>query len=628
MPDYRDWNQAIGEWFFNPQMANKTVVFAVDSEALRHSMGQFQQREAFFGTDEEAKGDFLRAIRSQMKACEGRWLRDCNTSLYKNKYPPFIGWLAAQVLAVFEIGGDASTVEQSQRAYWPTLDSLLASDDYRLNKVYSEHQELWRDCFEYWANILQKGSWGRLRLPDDDRQGLRHVRLPFSQALLRSLDILRLSSFFREARFRPRQDVSLKQLTSQVARLIEYPAYFSTHAQRTLRDPDRTTFALQQIVDALALWDGTETSLRSKRLTTPRHTVLSISTGPSRHLGELTIRLGDRVDHHAGSPPRLTPAQIVHLLHDGQLNSIAIGGKTYLPARGNSQHLLAVCDSLENKYIERSTACPGDRIHLLIRWRHHTDWTNRIQTVAEHGQWKLWISSERARDCNSPEEQHLTNLPPYWCILSLKVSRTLSVFPAPWSSLIDRKRIRFRTEGGLRLGRRRVWLAGAGPRIRVEGEAIPDFIIVDGTDCQVHDGIVATPILDRPGDHEVRSPSASIADDEPVVRIRIRHPSYLGSQPFSCKWLQTPNAWPQFVDDATSSTMTGSRHIAGMWITGKWDSAFCDDASRCAQQAVLLLLHNSIKFDFPISSQASDHPLMRSLRLLRSPNTTQQHKHL
>lgn len=104
-----------------------------------------------------------------------------------DKHPRFLGFLAAQVLAVFKMREDE---KWTTHAYGDRLRELLhdtTASYMPLGLNPTQHQALWRQGLERWANVIQRERWGAVRLPLPT-QPYDHVGLPKSQALLTLAD--------------------------------------------------------------------------------------------------------------------------------------------------------------------------------------------------------------------------------------------------------------------------------------------------------------------------------------------------------------------------------------------------------------------------------------------------------
>ena len=248
---YDAWNRAIGQHFFDSQHAGQNVFLTVDEVTLwriSHDCGPPLQ----FASSEQAVDDFVASVRHEI--CLHGWALGVPQ---RDNYPFFLGFLALQVLAVFKMREDENWTD---KAYWGRLRELLhdyTSSYMPLELKGDQHQKLWRQGLEHWANVIQEERWGvvRLPLPKPSREKPDHVILPKSQALLTLADLDRLPTFYREADFRPGEDLEVETMQRDVERLLDKPSLFRRHAQRVLRD-DRRHLACTQICDHLRQWDG------------------------------------------------------------------------------------------------------------------------------------------------------------------------------------------------------------------------------------------------------------------------------------------------------------------------------------------------------------------------------------
>jgi hypothetical protein len=201
-----------------------------------------------FVSREQAVDDFVTSVRREI--CLHGWTLGV---LQRDNHPVFLGLLALQVLAVFKMGHYGKWTAD---AYWGRLRELLRD----ITKSYiplrlkpNQHQALWRQGLERWANVIQKECWGAVRLPLPESLGVKHdhVGLPKSQALLTLEDLYRLPAFYREAQLRPGEELEVEDIQQDVERLLHKPLLFRPYAQRVLRDDDRRGFAYAQIRDHL-----------------------------------------------------------------------------------------------------------------------------------------------------------------------------------------------------------------------------------------------------------------------------------------------------------------------------------------------------------------------------------------
>lgn len=149
--NYHAWNRAIGQHFFGLQHAGQNVFLTVDEATLwriSHDYGPPLQ----FASSEQAVDDFVASVRHEI--CLHGWPLGVPQ---RDNYPPFLGFLALQVLAVFKMREDENWTD---KAYWGRLRELLhdhTSSYMPLELKGDQHQKLWRQGLERWANIIQEG---------------------------------------------------------------------------------------------------------------------------------------------------------------------------------------------------------------------------------------------------------------------------------------------------------------------------------------------------------------------------------------------------------------------------------------------------------------------------------------
>lgn len=173
---YDVWNRAIGQHFFDSQHAGQNIFLTVDEVTLwriSRACGPPLQ----FTSPEQAVDDFVASVRHEI--CLHGWALGVPQ---RDNYPCFLGFLALQVLAVFKMREDESW---TAKAYWGRLRELLhdyTSPSMPLELKGDQHQKLWRQGLEHWANVIQEERWGIVRLPLPKPSGEQrdHVILPKS----------------------------------------------------------------------------------------------------------------------------------------------------------------------------------------------------------------------------------------------------------------------------------------------------------------------------------------------------------------------------------------------------------------------------------------------------------------
>ena len=186
-----------------------------------------------------------------------------------------------------------------------------------------------------------------MRLPLPKSLGVKHdhVGLPKSQALLTLEDLHRLPAFYREAKFRPGEELEVEDIQQDVERLLHKLSLFRPHAQRVLRD-DRRHLAYIQIRDHLRQWN------KDVRVGTAHLWLQLRNYDPPELDGGLLIgdepvpavRLGDVVGR---SEYPYAPRRVFRPLRE----------RYYVTIRG----------ALGEVWDERRYAKPGEEVLLLVR---------------------------------------------------------------------------------------------------------------------------------------------------------------------------------------------------------------------------------------------------------------------
>jgi hypothetical protein len=512
MAHYDRWNRAIGQHFFNVQHAGQNVFFTVDEATLwqiSHDCGPPLQ----FASSEQAVDDFVASVRHEV--CLRGWILGV---LQRDNYPLFLGFLALQVLAVFKMREDTNWTD---KAYWGRLRELLHDYTSRympLGLKGDQHQQLWRQGLEHWANVIQEERWGVVRLPlpklSRERPDHVHVSLPQSQALLTLADLDRLPAFYRAADFRPREDLEVEVMQRDVGRLLDKPLLFRPDAQRVLRD-DRRDLACAQICDHLRQWDGSGRTGTARLWLQVRDYDPPELDGGLRAKGKSIreVQLEDVLRH-----PRYPHAlhRVFRPLHEG--------------------YYVTVRDAFREVWEERRYAKPGEEVLLLV-------YSGEIQRRFEQIRFDV-AENEEVEQYHAKGEGHpqdsipLRGLPRGWGALRFQVREDLPVTLPTWCEewlhyarlqLID----------GLRIGPQ-TWMAGAGPTVLVRARDVAT-VCIDGHFYNVTNRRVApsqAPCLNEPGLH--------IAQIEGGSRLQItiaecsQHLAILGPPGWVCQ----EHAWP------------------------------------------------------------------------------------
>lgn len=518
--DYVSWTQAIGRWLFRPERADEPVYLAVDKIALQE-IARVADPPCEFGDADSAAEDFLRAVRQKLRMHSGWEL----PGIVKNATPGCLGLLAFQVYAAFAMMEDGNWTSQ---AYWPRVRELLAPVP--LDLAMATHQHLWREALEVWANDekYQGGRTGRIMLPPkNDGRGHPHIRLPLSQALLRTEDRRRLPAFFKEAGLVPGEGVSAKKLDRLYGELLgERRDLFTAHACKVFTDQRRDA-ALEQICLELIEWDGSYSEREKRSRLRP------VRLWCNLHQRRGTLSGGVAYKDEQGLWQRLPEPTLKAVLGP----SFALPkGHSYTPFYNDRK--LLVFDTSFGSYIERRSAGAGDRAIVLAKGSSFKHMVDGLKSVT-----------------NDPESAlpKVPELSAPWQLIRIQELRPGPKLTWPWAEMLDVDEVSLHLTGGLKLGRS-TWLEGFGPRLELRGERLPQTVWLDSlAKLPVHDGQVISPKFGVAGTHSVWVPGASSQKlTFRVVAPRVRH---LEPKP----WARRDSDWPEKPRrlDPAADTMTG-----------------------------------------------------------------------
>lgn len=463
--NYREWNQSIARYFFNPTRAGEIVHLTVDEETLR-IIGHHQSRD-------EAVNHFTECVKTQL-SITGWNADEClvrpGDPQWEDWVPQSIGLLAFQVLVAFKMLWDDVF---TSRNFWGRLANELGQSDCEMPKGLSlrTHGDLWRFSVGGWANSrhYRRGEWGELYLPPDQpRASDRWIRLPLSQTLLRREDRFRLPQFFFEAGLRAGESVENDYLSQMIQKRPDLTGNWLPHAHRVLNDPYRREAALDQIAEDLQAWNGSVEGRESSATNRVRMWLTISRRGPKWVLtgSGLIKKTLDRYER--------SNATLENLLRDPNAQGFY----------GNLRMLSY--EEMVPAYVEVRHITPGSQVVLVAQ----EDLLSHLQVTCG-GVADSWTSLP-------------IPLPPGWKAARISARASLQPSP-PWDDLVACHSVRIRTVGGLKLSHC-TWLAGSGPSIELVGDPVPDSFWVNGHEFPYIGGPTPCLLLQEPGVHSIWVP--------------------------------------------------------------------------------------------------------------------------
>ena len=247
--DYLEWNDAIGDHFFNPDKSGMRIFIYVTKDTITE-IGE--SRNADFN-------DFIAAVkigppwitRHGQSICQQALQAYDNWRARKMEYPPYLGYLALFVLA------DIINVGFARHAYYPGLRSLLGEHpESGMYPSFNRMYLLWDDL-ALWANQDRNGEWGTFNA--DIVGEWMHVGFPRAQTLLTDEERENLPSLFADNGFDPHSPPSDQEISYLLANDPHHR--LRSHTKELLRSTakqDTTILAalIEAFLEELQNWDG------------------------------------------------------------------------------------------------------------------------------------------------------------------------------------------------------------------------------------------------------------------------------------------------------------------------------------------------------------------------------------
>jgi hypothetical protein len=594
--EVNSWAEALDQ-FWTPQQAGSTIVLSLETCVLEDiaKLAGFE-----FSSPDEAKRSFCQAVWKYVNGQSRPWDPEL---LSKNHPPRFLLLIAAQVYAASQMDDDPSQGYTSS-AYYVQLEAIVGHNAMGANYAADhgeDHQRLWRERLLEWA----RGKNGLVHLPDDRNGPGRHVQLPRSQSALRVADIKELPRFFQHCGFKPGVNVDAREVEARLRSLRDNPAVFpQPFTRRVLKDELRFPIACRQVVQALGAWDGRwqipESGRRNGRNTPRESCWLAISISKGRLITKCGIELT--------KSRRVTTDEFDRLLAGEAID----GGVTLIVHDG-----LAVFQHDADDLAFKNVDCvePGNRC-LIAATSSSWHAAERLLRDTEIAQLERTFRSSQDAD-DEYQETVLEGIPSGCRLIKLTIADALpdrEQVGEDWSKFLRSPVPRLIPSGGLRFGKKHVWMVGAGPFIRIVGNRSPKSVSVDGIHMPLDNRTFQHELLSSIGDHHV---SAIIDGHEASCRFQVRD-TVVNTEPTAPlrAWTFCDQEWPSF--ELISQNKEGGKnrvHVLGVHLWGadvERPAASTEIGDRL--EAIRLLAYRD---RVPHSTQRNEravHPLTRQLQ--------------
>lgn len=484
-----------------------------------------------FEVVEDAENDFLQVVNAYLRGkASGPWYPE---PFCTDRPPRFLLQIAVQVYAASKMA-DAPDGHHTMAAYYVQLENLVgncgARERFNLNDQGEYHQRLWRERLAEWAKARQ--LW--LDLPEDHSGAGRHVQLPKSQAALRVGDIERLPVFFHKCRFEPMGsdevmvEGQIETIGEQLRRRKHDFDCFSSWAQRVLDDRLKFPMAVVQVEQAFREWDGRlvlrNAGRRSQRPEKERRWIwLVVQTGLARlkAVGGETLASARKID-------TVDLAEI-------------FSGKTVGDDRLEMQEGLGLFryDEEDAAFKDASYVDAGDRGLLVFGPRFKGNTKALFSAESIYHSPRLY-AVEEVEHC-----EILDGIPEGCLLFEFRVADRLppvDSIPELWRSFLRLPPAGLSLSGGLRIGHKEQFVAGAGPQLKISGNRLPTFIRVDGERVDISSRTVRLDQFSTPGKHEI----AACFDGKCLEKcFEVLHPKLaLPVELPTCGWAFAANDWP------------------------------------------------------------------------------------
>jgi len=390
--------------------------------------------------------------------------------------PAYVGILAASVLAAYRMRWDD---EAGPNAYYVRLAEILGCDVVG-GRPRGFDLEVFADLWDALAERLKTLNDRTLARPEGDLGLRRFIAYPLCHVPLRQLDVEKLPEFFDWARLEPGSRVGPSEIAEGLRRWATGRGFLSMAGEQALNDERREAVAAQVALE-LEAWDGSSRDAAGRQ-TAAVHLLLDFvrrrpqlefiarrpcSFPPSFDAGARHLEAGEQGWY---DPTPVVP-------EDGPALKGGFLWTSTGPDRGFSLHrppsdVVALRPASDFSGYLSQRGLPLGLMSAVLCTSEYEPKVGEYLTAA---------TGVRCDAIHDPR------LPTGWRLFAhLRPSRRVLV-PPGLEQLEVHVDVSIVLQGGLRVGRRSAWLAGAPPRILVGGfeEA---KVSIDGTPASIIDG--------------------------------------------------------------------------------------------------------------------------------------------
>lgn len=477
---YTRWNRVLIEHcLLNPTPESGPAYLSITPRILSAAL-EGQQNELLSPVD--AVEDFVTAISGAYQTCilnqaEKLWVL---SAFGPDGNPLSCAFLALSVLAAFYMHTDE---DAGSNAYYPRLAEILRvpiAGDHPVGFDPTDFAELW----ERLSAWLEDQSGRPLALPGSEPGLRRYVAYPLCHVPLRQLDIEKLPDFFDWAGLEPGNKIDPISLLDAFQRWAAARGQVSQAGQRAIVD-ERRGAVQSQLAFELESWDGSGTDRLGSRtaavqihLDFPRRQP-HLSFLPRRPVSfpapfDDGVHLFDGGEQGWYEPLAITADDGPDLESGFQWACSSPTGKFTLQRQSSRVIALRPAEFVTGFLSQRGLPFGVASAVLCID-----------ALEGEVGDFLTRVTSVRCRAMRGE------TVPNGWCLFSGVVPQQIEPTPPGLEPIAIDPAVTVILQGGLRIGRRAAWLAGAPPSILIGG-AGDLAVAIDRKAAAVHGGIVDT----------------------------------------------------------------------------------------------------------------------------------------
>ena len=501
--NYELWNEALVDYFLKP---GKTIFLSCDSSVL----GEIAKKSRLIECLDNPVEDFKKAIMTQIEP-----------KLKSNPMDSVAGALSYVGLMAFHVYCFYESEDRGEGTggFWDTYAREIGLPGE--GNLKPGHREWVRGVwlgFKEWVDGEKDLKYGRMNDFERVRFSYHLVNIIKSHTALRAKELKLLPKLFYERGLLPNHLASRKRLSMDMDNFV---ASISSRAKSISENEELKSYGELQVLNFYDAWDG---SAPDKQMNDPgreQRLWCQIRHEPERHLAGGLVKVSEPLVSIEGKGKMLNYLEKV-----------------------DERGLLTTYNSITGRFEESRSFAEGDWVLFFFKAGNYGEWRDGLESFVEE---ETFLRGE-----TYPGAKVVDDLPANLGALLFRVVDHPDDVPDKWAAFYSPKHNGIRLEGGLRLEKARVWLAGAEPRILCEA-GVPNIEVASPQD---HDGDRVWPSA---GGYQLTNAFST-------VRLDIRDSNRCLEAAPEKWWVFEEHTWPKFDEvelDAHSTSLQGARYQKG-----------------------------------------------------------------